>query len=257
MREKIIGVGDWDFGVSPSSLVKISSRGLIGHDRFEFFKRAAAQFQLDMDKLASDETPVHLIAMGSTEFWGANRNFDGFKEAMLKRCHPTFVSNAHNFRNHANKDPKKSYGEVKAAHYNEDMHRVELLISFYNTKEAAEKRGKLYAGDKVLSRLHNGDDVPFSMAIRVPYDTCNNCFNKAASRAEYCTQDTCVSPTGKRRGGCRENLGKLASDGFLQYVDNPDGTFFDISHLVIGDGAANGRPADRTAYGGVADYLKK
>jgi hypothetical protein len=75
----------------------------------------------------------------------------------------------------------------------------------------------------------------------VPYDVCSACHNKAASRADYCTADTCSG------GGCRHNLGKVAHNGDMTYVENPGANYIDISNV--------GRPADRIAYGSVADYL--
>ena len=81
------------------------------------------------------------------------------------------------------------------------------------------------------------------MACRVPYDVCSNCGNKAKTRAEYCTSDTCS------RGGCKDNLTKVGEDGHILHVDNPNPTWFDISDVF--------RPADRIAYGGKADYLTK
>ena len=258
MMFKVATPDSWNFGEQYSQLLKLASGGFRGADRSAFIKRASHAFAniVDTIKFAKDETPVHIIAMGATEAYGPNRNGDGFKMAALRKYAQTFVDNAKNYRNHKNKDPKKAYGQVKAAHVNEDMKRVELIVTFWNTKEAAEKRGDLYAGDKVLEMVDAGKDIPWSMACRVPYDICASCFNKAASRADYCTEDTCISPEGYRRGGCRNNLTKVAEDGFQNHVDNDQPSFFDISHLIIGD-SMPGRPADRIAYGGLASYLHK
>ncbi len=258
MHYKIASPNSWNLGEQITQRIKLASDGLRGNDRRELIKRSSHAFAnlIDTVTIGKDETPCHVIAMGATEAYGANRNGDGFKEAALIKFHPTFVKNAKNFRNHKNKDTKKCYGNVKASHYNEEMKRVELLVTFYNSKEAADKRGELYAGDGVLEKVAKGDDIPWSMACRVPYDICSSCFNKAASRAEYCTEDSCVSPDGIQRGGCRENLTKVAFDGHQLHVDNDRPDFFDISHLIIGD-KMPGRPADRIAYGGLASYMHK
>ena len=242
--EKVINPGSWDFGIQAAEMVKISSKGLINHDLSSLVKRAGADFadKVKHIKLAKDQIPVHLIAMGATEAYGPNRNGDGFKEAALKDHHPTFVKFAKHYRHHKNKDPDKSYGQVKASHYNEHMRRVELLVALNGTKEAAEKHGGFVA-DKELEKLESGKDLPVSMACKIAYDVCSGCGNKAKTRKEYCTDDTC------RYGGCKDNLTKVAADGHILHVDNPHPTFFDISSVF--------RPADRIAYGTTADYLQK
>ena len=79
------------------------------------------------------------------------------------------------------------------------------------------------------------------MACRIPFDVCSGCGHKARTRAEYCKAATC------KYGGCHDNLGKIAADGHILHVDNPNPSFFDISNVF--------RPADRTAYGVKADWL--
>lgn len=248
--EKIIEPGSWDFGAPSASLVKMSSNGLQGDDMGVLVKRAGAEFanQIKDIKVAKDQIPVHLIAMGSTEGYGPNRNGDGFKEAALKEYHDTFVKYAKHYRHHENKDPDKSYGSVKASCYNEPMKRVELLVVLNSTKEAADKHGGFVA-DKELEKLNKGEDLAVSMACKVAYDICSNCGNRAANRDQYCTTSDCVGSAGEKRGGCKHNLTKLSSDGHILHVDNPHPTFFDISTVF--------RPADRIAYGGVADYMSK
>lgn len=92
----------------------------------------------------------------------------------------------------------------------------------------------------------------FGLAVhncRVPYDVCGSCGHKARNRSEYCTEDTCIGPHGEKRGGCRYNLTKVAKDGWINYVDNPGPTWFDMSKVP--------KPADRTAYAHHADYFQK
>ena len=86
-------------------LVKMASAGLTGYDLRTLQKRGAAEDLLKQaaslrDKVASDETLIHLIAMGSTESTGPNRNGDGFRSAVLRQYHPTFVKHAHFYRDH-------------------------------------------------------------------------------------------------------------------------------------------------------------
>lgn len=224
--------------------VKISSRGLRGADRSAFLKTASHEFVtlLDSMKVAKDEEPVHLIALGASEAYGPNRNGDGFKEDTCKKYHGTFKKYARWFRNHKNKDKAKSYGYIKASAYNDPMRRVELLAMLNKNAEAAERNGGLVA-DQELEKLAKGEDIPVSMACRVPEDVCSGCGNRARTRDDYCTGSTC------KYGGCKDNLTKVASDGHILHVDNPRPTWFDMSRVYRG--------ADRIATAGVADYLQK
>ena len=247
---KIVTADSWSFNEPAMQLVKFSSRGLRGSDLDSLVKRAGHAFanQLMDYRPQPGEIPVHMLAMGSTEAYGPNRNGDGFKEATCRRFHDTFVKSAKVYRHHKNTDPKISYGTVKCSTYNESMRRVELLLLLNATKEAAE-RNDGFVADQEIEKLARGEDIPGSMACKVDYDECSSCFNKAATRAHYCDEDSCVGPKGEKRGGCRHNLTKVCEDGHLLHVDNPHPHFFDISSVV--------RPADRIAFGAKADYLLK
>jgi hypothetical protein len=244
---KIISPSGWDWDRPVAQRIKVSSRGLIGNDRRDFLKSASHLFLPDVDsiKVAEGEVPVHLIALGASEAYGPNRNGDGFKEANCKKYYDTFEKFARFYRNHKNKNPSKSYGNIKKAGYNQPMRRVELLVMLNATKEAADRNGGLVA-DREMEKISNGDDIPVSMACRVPFDVCSGCGNKAKNRDEYCTGTNC------KYGGCKDNLSrviKVANDTHQLHVDNPDPTWFDISMVF--------RPADRIAWGGNADYLSK
>lgn len=244
---KVVDPCGWDWERPVAQLVKVSSRGLVGNDRSDFIKSAGSAAPVFLDaidkiKVAEDEVPVHLLALGASEAYGPNRNGDGFKEATCRKYHDTFVKHARMYRNHRNKDPRESYGVIKASAYNEDMRRVELLVVLNGSEKAAQRNGGKVA-DSELEKLASKEDIPVSMACRVPFDVCSGCGNKARSRDEYCTAETC------KYGGCRDNLTKIAEDGHILHVDNPDPLWFDISHVF--------RPADRIAYGTKADWLEK
>jgi hypothetical protein len=246
MHYKIIT--PWDYSEAIAQQVKVSSLGLMGHDYSCLVKRAGEEFahRIRDIEIPSDMTPLHILAMGSTEAYGPNRNGDGFKAANLKRTADTFEKFAHFFRHHKNKDPKKSYGIVKAAFYNEAMHRVELLALLHRTKEAADRHDALVA-DEEHEALGRGEDIPVSMACKVAFDVCSVCMNKAANRKEYCDS---IDDGGKCHGfGCKKGLTQVLKSGHVQHVDNPEPSFFDISKV--------GKGADRIAYGTVADYLTK
>src|SRR5437764_590342 len=174
---KIVSPSGWDqFEGNVARLVKIASGGLRGHDRSEFIKRAGASSNvflpfLDSVKIAKDEEPVHVIALGAEEAYGPNRNGDAFDEHTCKTGHDSFVKFARWYRNHKNKDPKQSYGIIKLSAYNPQMRRVELLVALNKEKSAAERNGGFVA-DKELAKLARDEDIAVSMACRVPYDVC-------------------------------------------------------------------------------------
>ena len=243
--QKIISPDSWNFGEPVVQQIPISSRGLVGNDFNGFVKRAGYSFA---NKIASMDIPegcipLHLIAMGATEAVGPNRNGDGFREETLKAAHPTFVKYAKFYRDHKNTDPSKSYGVVKLSHYNEDMKRVELLALLNGNEKVAKEHGGFVA-DKEIDRLsRSGNDLPVSMAVKIAYDVCVGCGNKARTPKEYCTENNC------KMGGCRNNLMTMTDSGLL-YVDNPlPCRFMDISHVKRG--------ADPTAFAHVANYLEK
>ena len=247
-------------------IMKVSSHGLTGQDRKDFFSKRAGSgmFEDLISKIAlgPGDIPIHTIAIGATERYGANRNGDGFsldtcrKHASSFTCKPLrdYVKHAHNgaryFMHHKNDDPEKSFGYVKVAAFNEPMGRIELLIIGNGTKEAAHRNGGFVLPDNVLEELHRGDFVGGSMSCKIAYDVCQICNNKAASRKYYCDSDSCVSPDGVHGFGCKEGLTKLLKSGKQQFVENPNPIFFDFSYVS--------RPADRTAYGGIArEFLGK
>ena len=236
---KIIQPNSQDFSEPVASLIKISSRGLLGADKDAFVKRAGVDFaeRLSRIKFAADEIPVHMIAIGATEDYGPNRNADGFTRDCCRKHHHTFEKFARFYRDHLNKNPAKSYGVVKLAAYNEPMHRIELICALNASKEAAERNGGLLA-DKETEKLARGDDIGVSMACKIPFDVCSGCGNKARTRAEYC--DSVENGGMCKAGGLKQNLGRVLADGHILHADNPDPTFFDISHVF--------RPADRIAY---------
>lgn len=175
-----------------------------------------------------------------------NRNADGFKEAELIDWHHTFEKLAKVYQHHKNKDPQKSYGVVKLSYYNPVMRRVELLLGLNKTAEAARRNTGLVDEDFV-NDAEADKTLSFSMACKIAYDVCAICDNKAPTRADYCES---VKQGGSCPGfGCLDGLSRVLSDGRVQHVDNPRPRFFDISRVR--------RPADRIAYGGLADYLTK
>lgn len=162
------------------------------------------------------KTYILVLAMGASEFYGPNRNGDAFRESELKKCHKTFETNAHVFKSHVNKDPAKSYGKVVKSFYNQDMHRVELVLEIDNNK-----------APDIVEKVNSGQTVAVSMGCRIKFDVCSICGNEAPTREDYCSH-------------LRNELNEIYPDGRIVCADNPNPNFFDISVVW--------RPADRTGY---------
>lgn len=236
---KVIPPESWKFNEPQLQMIKVASSGLRGNDLKALIKRASHSFadavrSLD---LKPGDIPVHVIALGATEFYGPNRNGDGFKEATCREHHGSFVKHARWYRNHQNKNPEKSYGLVKHSEFNDAMKRIELLIVLNGTKEAADRNGGFIA-DEEVKKLHEGKDIPVSMACKVAYDVCAGCGNRAKNRNEYCTGEDEGGMC--KRGGVKNRMTMVHEDGFINYVENPNPLYFDMSNVFRG--------ADRIAW---------
>lgn len=232
---KIIPPDSWDFGVASTQLVKAAHDGLRGHDYSALIKRAGhelAQWVQTQDK-PHDEEWVHGIIMGAHESSGQNRNADSWSSKNLQRDHTTFETHARAYRDHKNTDPAKSYGIIKKSWFNPEMKRVELIIAYNATPEAARRNGGLVA-DRELEKLASGKPLALSMGCSVPHDVCALCNKHSKTRAEYCDEHSCTYL------GMKKHAGRVYDDGAVQYVDNPNSTFRDCSHVARG--------ADRTAF---------
>lgn len=186
----------------------------------ELGKQASTIFHMEYEQMKPPKgmTGIHLVALGDSEAYPMNRNGDLFPKEACEKYYPTFVKYGHVFEHHRNKDPKKAIGQIKAAAYNPDMHRIELYIWADNEK----------AHDH-LERLEKTGEVSFSMACRVPFDKCAAC---GAIREKPGDPTECDH--------IKYSLGKIAEDGRQYGTINEEPTWFDISFV--------GRPADRIAW---------
>ena len=216
----------WDFGLS--SLIT----------EVPYTKEAATKNASEAYEFAcgvppnKDKTTIVVIAMGTTDSYGPNRNADGFSRRMLQKYHPTFERFGHVFANHQNKDPQKSYGNILKSFFNDSMDRTELVLSLMNDRAA-----------KFIQRIHENKPLPVSMGITIPYDVCNICGHKSPTTRQWCKHM-------QRRGDFGPNSMYYVDDdplheypnkdGNLIFVHNPSGKFFDISIVT--------KPADQTAY---------
>ncbi len=162
-----------------------------------------------------DHIFVLLAAVGAGEIWGSNINADYFPEDEIIDHYDTFENFAYAFKHHKNKDPKNSIGEILLSHWNEKMHRVELIVKLDRDK-----------APKICSDIDNGKMWDVSMGCKVPYDVCSICGNKAHTQTDYCTH-------------IKNHKNEILPDGRRVYMINVEPKFFDISFVRIG--------ADRTA----------
>ena len=153
---------------------------------------------------------VLVCALGAGEVWGDNINSDYFEEEEIKNSYKTFEEVGHVFTHHKNKDPKNSKGDILLAHWNDRMHRVELIVKIDRRK-----------APKICKDIDNGKMWDVSMGCRVPYDVCSVCGNVAKTTKDYCTH-------------VKNHKGKVLPDGRKVYMINKKPTFFDISFVYVG-----------------------
>jgi hypothetical protein len=234
---KIVLSNSFDFGMPAASLIDVYSKGI---DRCWLEKRAS-MFTREIAEIVPSpgHSYLQLITMGAQEWFGHNRNGDGFNEKRgsfelvepkkgvdkiiqmsdgLTRFHGTFKKNAHVFKHHRNDDPAKAIGEIVAEAYNPDMHRGELIIKVANNHPDWRDS---------IEDLSRGKDIPFSMACKVAYDICSYCGNRARTRREYCDH-------------LLKDMTDMTKSGHAIFAINDEPNFFDISKVA--------RPADRIAW---------
>lgn len=186
-------------------------------------------------------TIVLVIGLGSYEWYGLNRNGDGFNEQPYKvgtkptcgccdkgrdawvlpeECiqhHYKSYEQGNVFRHHVNKDPKKRVGRVLKAFWNPFMHRAEVLEDINNVK-----------APDLVEQIADGQFPAKSMGCRIKFDVCTECGHMAPTRKHYCDHlkwaMSQLNPTTGMRNGAL----------------NPSPRFFDSSWVI--------RPADRCGF---------
>jgi hypothetical protein len=179
-----------------------------------------------------DHFGVHLVTMGAEEAFGPNRNGDSASIRSLTDYHPTFEKFGCVFREHNNRDPRtQGVGQVKLARYNPKMYRGELIV--WVSKDKAPDMYK---------KASNGEELSWSMSMRLPHDECSCCRKKSKTTADYCDH-------------LKRSMLKYVP-GFEKYAyarNEDDVKFFDISEVK--------RRADRIAtylgYFGDAQLMAK
>jgi hypothetical protein len=177
-------------------------------------KIAALISDLKPDK---DHFLGHFIALGDHETYGYNRNGDTFTKEACEKYVDTFVKHGHYFKEHKNQDPKYKIGDIKAAAYNPDMGRIEVMV--WGNKDLAKEQWEKAA---------SGQPLNCSMACNVKYDVSSITGKKQASLNDYDKY-------------CRYQMGQYIPE-FKKYafVYNPEPKWFDLSDVA--------NNADRIAY---------
>lgn len=122
---KFASTSDWNFELSPVSLLT-SPDGLQ--------KRASSRELLKFAR-SPNQTDLHIIAVGAYEGTGYNRNGDAFNAADCeKNAHYFLDADRAVHRHHKNKQTDPKYGNIKAAGYNKNMKRIELVVGLDNDK---------------------------------------------------------------------------------------------------------------------------
>jgi len=202
-----------------------------------------------------------LSAMGAGEYWGSNSNGDdfpeeplihsppGWKDMSIERQrsigpnwewgYPTFY-NAHAFQHHVNKDPKRAFGSVYYAMWDNHMKRVLLIV---DVDRAASQR---LGAQGVVDRIENGEFPDVSMGCKVPFDICSICADWSRilpllGKPKLLLQEHKRRPirgiSVTRNDYCqhlRFELNKIYPDGRKVRMLNMHPRFFDISFVFIG-----------------------
>ena len=201
---KFTSNNDFDFDVPSVYLLRDVSKDLE--------KRASSKSLLKYEKDPKQED-LHIIALGAHSGWPQNRNGDSFLEKDCRKSHSDFVNAGRAVhRHHKNKPSDPKYGNIKASAYNEDMKRIELIVGLDKDKCS-----------DILDQQEKTGNTNWSMAAKVPYDTCTFCGHKAKSDKQRCKH-------------IPSQLGEMNEAGVKCGMINESPRWFEISNVT--------RPAD-------------
>lgn len=220
-------------GESPVEILKVSSKGL---DKTASMQKRAAAFEKEIKELKPIEKKayLHVITTCASEIYNCNRNNDAYNEGPydfhpplakdaslivhvgegLKKCHKTYLDGAHVYQEH--RTDEEPSGIVKAAMYNEPMHRGELLIEVDADKWAPR-----------LQKRASGQDIFLSIGCTVASDLSSCCGHRAHTLDEHCEH-------------IKKQAGMVLEDGTKICMINDNPKFYDISGVNV--------PADTMAY---------
>ena len=245
MRSKIIHLAERFAKTGEPTVQPVILWGHSGRPCYErLTKEASASPALDYIRTITPvpgRSVVLILGLGSFEWYGLNRNADGFNEQPYKigqkptcgccgngrdawvlenECvthHYSSYEQGNVFRHHVNKDPKKAVGKVLKSFWNPYMHRVEVLEDIDHGLAA-----------DLAEQIADGEYPAKSMGCRIKFDVCTQCGHQAPTRKQYCDH-------------LKWQLNYLDPKTGIRYgALNPSPNFFDSSWVT--------RPADRTGY---------
>lgn len=159
------------------------------------------------------------------EVFGENDNGDSVFEneykpfvsntQTLPAATPTYMEKGSVYMFHKSDDPSKSIGDVFYANYNEEQHRVELVLSV-----------KKKAAPTIYRKLKQHKPILVSMGCGVECDICSVCGNRATTTQEHCDH-------------IKYHLLEFV-DGIPVHMINVGMVYFDISYVVV-NGDINAR----------------
>jgi hypothetical protein len=194
-----------DFQCESVSLLRDAGRDLT--------KRAGAKELLKYAKTPNQED-LHIIAVGSYEGTGFNRNGDAFLEDDCIKNHGYFTKSGRAVhRHHKNKPKDPKFGNIKAAAYNKKMRRIELVVGLDKDKCS-----------DILHEQEKTGNTNWSMASKQAKDICSWCNHHAKTDKDRCEH-------------IPSQIGEINKEGEMCGMVNPDPHWFEISYVR--------RPADR------------
>lgn len=225
-------------GQTPVEILKISSKGL---DKTASMQKRASAFSDVIAELKpmQKKAYLHVITTGAYEYYGSQRNADAFNQdymtitasqpkdpmkktakldgGLLKYHDKSYMHGAKVYQEHQTESQGgKPSGIVKAAKYNKDMHRGQLLIEV----DADLWRDR-------LNKRASGQDIYLSIGCDVKRDLCSVCLNQAHTLKQHCDHVTL-------------HKNALYEDGNRACMFNDAPQFYDISGVNV--------PADPIAF---------
>ncbi len=208
-------------GDSQEGLIKVAGQMIQVFESSRHIKQAASRIYSRSDLEAYAPPPgkflSHMITMGASDRYGANRNHDCFPHEQLMSHHGTFEKFAHNYREHRNQDVKYAIGQVKSARYDTKNQWGEILMWTDIDKAASE-----------FEKARRGEEQSGSMACSIKHDLCDCCGFISKFAHDRCDHIK------RSPGRFLKEFRKYA------YMINIEPTFKDYSFV--------GRPADRIAH---------
>ncbi len=167
-KVEIVGMGDWTTLGEPNQQRVIQR-----------FASISGPIKVDPERYFYTRSR----AVSAYEKHGLNDNGDGFEHVELASRFPTFIG-AGRYLDHANDDPKKTFGIIVDAVYHQDAGWVEVF-SIYERGIPKDDHHPM-SSDELIDGIKTGKITDVSMGCLVSEAICTLCGNKATTPWEYC-----------------------------------------------------------------------